>query len=363
MEMEMMGNNGALLRHSYLASQSYDGEGGAVASYCYYRRENGKCIDTVGCAENQNCHGSDEQGKGEHIKGLSGLLQQLRYLNGSGNKITMDLITKLPRSDYSIEKLARSMSDEIFVRQRVSDCRFISDRDGRFTSRYWQTVQKALGRRRVKSGEGIVKRVMLQIDVTFGILKLEIEFDVKYHLERVYTFWEKGKLAPRYVGPFEILERIGLVAYRLKLPEELSGVHDTFHVMTPELHRQFENSLPYDMLQELKSMFEKQAEVERFYVIQTFHALLIGAIGTNYNMHNMGKTIGELHALLIEYEKGLPKNAATPQVLAIQGGRIQKPNKEPQTAKGMGLRGERKLKQGVVYLYMGNGARAEVEAF
>ncbi|GJT26570.1 putative reverse transcriptase, RNA-dependent DNA polymerase [Tanacetum coccineum] len=40
----------------------------------------------------------------------------------------------------------------------------------------------------------------------------------------------EGKLAPRYVGPFEILERIGPVAYRLRLPEELSGVHDTFHV-------------------------------------------------------------------------------------------------------------------------------------
>ncbi|GKG08868.1 hypothetical protein Tco_0334700, partial [Tanacetum coccineum] len=42
-----------------------------------------------------------------------------------------------------------------------------------------------------------------------------------------------------------------------------------------------------------------------------------------YNMLNMGKTIGELHALLIEYEKGLPKKAATPQVMTIQGGRIQ----------------------------------------
>ncbi|GJQ98411.1 putative reverse transcriptase domain-containing protein [Tanacetum coccineum] len=41
---------------------------------------------------------------------------------------------------------------------------------------------------------------------------------------------KKGKLALRYVGPFEILERIGPVAYRLRLPEELSGVHDTFHV-------------------------------------------------------------------------------------------------------------------------------------
>ncbi|GJW00146.1 hypothetical protein Tco_1555397 [Tanacetum coccineum] len=46
----------------------------------------------------------------------------------------------------------------------------------------------------------------------------------------VIRFRKKGKLAPRYVGPFEILERIGHVAYRLRLPEELSGVHDTFHV-------------------------------------------------------------------------------------------------------------------------------------
>ncbi|GJT93809.1 hypothetical protein Tco_1082654 [Tanacetum coccineum] len=46
----------------------------------------------------------------------------------------------------------------------------------------------------------------------------------------VIRFGKKGKLAPRYVGPFEILERIGPVAYRLRLPEELSGVHDTFHV-------------------------------------------------------------------------------------------------------------------------------------
>ncbi|GJT02643.1 hypothetical protein Tco_0823812 [Tanacetum coccineum] len=47
---------------------------------------------------------------------------------------------------------------------------------------------------------------------------------------RDFCFEKKGKLASRYVGPFEILERIGPVAYRLRLPEELSGVHDTFHV-------------------------------------------------------------------------------------------------------------------------------------
>ncbi|GKB71977.1 hypothetical protein Tco_0933389 [Tanacetum coccineum] len=47
----------------------------------------------------------------------------------------------------------------------------------------------------------------------------------------VVHFGKKGKLAPRYVGSFEILERIGLVAYRLRLPEELNSVHDTFHVL------------------------------------------------------------------------------------------------------------------------------------
>ncbi|GJT35365.1 putative reverse transcriptase domain-containing protein [Tanacetum coccineum] len=46
----------------------------------------------------------------------------------------------------------------------------------------------------------------------------------------VILFGKKGMLAPRYVGLFEILERIGPVAYRLRLVEELSGVHDTFHV-------------------------------------------------------------------------------------------------------------------------------------
>ena len=43
-------------------------------------------------------------------------------------------------------------------------------------------------------------------------------------------FGKKGKLAPRYIWPFDIIERIGEVAYRLALPPQLSGVHDVFHV-------------------------------------------------------------------------------------------------------------------------------------
>ncbi|GJV66757.1 hypothetical protein Tco_1482266 [Tanacetum coccineum] len=46
----------------------------------------------------------------------------------------------------------------------------------------------------------------------------------------VIRFGKQGKLNPRYIGPFKILERIGLVAYKLKYPEELSNVHNTFHI-------------------------------------------------------------------------------------------------------------------------------------
>ncbi|GJT22943.1 hypothetical protein Tco_0892880 [Tanacetum coccineum] len=151
--------------------------------------------------------------------------------------------------------------------------------------------------------------------------------------------------------------------------------------------------------EELKSMFEKQVGVERFDLFETIHAckqeegqsvssfiLKMKSNVENYNMHNMGKIISELHALLIGYEKGLPKKAATLHVLAIQGGRIQKPNEKPAPDKGCDLpplqrggslekefscllcwvdeekeaswfcqyfRGEKKLKQRVVYLDYG----------
>ncbi|GKE72460.1 hypothetical protein Tco_1534501 [Tanacetum coccineum] len=46
----------------------------------------------------------------------------------------------------------------------------------------------------------------------------------------VVRFGKKGKLAPRFFRPFEIIEKVGLVAYQLDFPKELNGVHDTFHV-------------------------------------------------------------------------------------------------------------------------------------
>lgn len=46
----------------------------------------------------------------------------------------------------------------------------------------------------------------------------------------IKRFGKKGKLSPRFIGPFEVLERIGSLAYRIALPASLSGIHDVFHV-------------------------------------------------------------------------------------------------------------------------------------
>ena len=48
--------------------------------------------------------------------------------------------------------------------------------------------------------------------------------------KKILRFGRKGKLSPRFIGPYEILERVGPVAYRLALPPELAKLHDVFHV-------------------------------------------------------------------------------------------------------------------------------------
>ena len=64
-----------------------------------------------------------------------------------------------------------------------------------------------------------------------------LEFEIGDHVflkvmpkRRVVKFGKCGKLSPRFIGPFEILERIGIVAYQLALPPSMSGVHEVFHV-------------------------------------------------------------------------------------------------------------------------------------
>ena len=64
-----------------------------------------------------------------------------------------------------------------------------------------------------------------------------LEFEVGDHVSskvvpkrRVARFGKRGKLSSRFIGPFEILERVGTFAYRLALPPSMSGVREVFHV-------------------------------------------------------------------------------------------------------------------------------------
>ncbi|GKF60324.1 putative reverse transcriptase domain-containing protein, partial [Tanacetum coccineum] len=66
-------------------------------------------------------------------------------------------------------------------------------------------------------------------ETTEKIFQIKKRLKTTRSLQKSYAD-KRRKLAPRYVGPFEIIERVGPVAYRLKLPQELSCVHDTFHV-------------------------------------------------------------------------------------------------------------------------------------
>ena len=70
-------------------------------------------------------------------------------------------------------------------------------------------------------------------------LRRDLEFEVGDHvflkvspMKSVIRFGKKGKLSPRFVGPFEILERVGTLAYKLALPPSLSKIHNVFHVST-----------------------------------------------------------------------------------------------------------------------------------
>ncbi|GKA01999.1 putative reverse transcriptase domain-containing protein [Tanacetum coccineum] len=210
--------------------------------------------------------------KAEHQR-PSGLLQQPKIPEWKWDKITMYFITKLPRSksghdmiwvivdrltksahflaireDYSTEKLARIYIDEIVARHGVLDVH-LPLAEFSYNNSYHSSIIcalfEALYGRKCRSpilwveigessliGPELVQEMTDKVVLIKEKLKAAIDRQKSYADNRRKTLELKknGKLAPRYVGPFEILERIGPIAYRLRLPEELSGVHDTFHV-------------------------------------------------------------------------------------------------------------------------------------
>ncbi|GKD11020.1 hypothetical protein Tco_1190705, partial [Tanacetum coccineum] len=95
----------------------------------------------------------------------------------------------------------------------------------------------------------------------------------------VVRFGKRGKLNPRYVGPFKVMEKVGSVAYKLELPEELSRVHNTFHVSNlKKCHADEPLAVPLDgqhfddKLQFVEEPIEiMEREVKRFESNATFH--------------------------------------------------------------------------------------------
>ena len=64
-------------------------------------------------------------------------------------------------------------------------------------------------------------------------------------LTKILRFGNKGRLSPRFIGPYEVLERMGPMAYRLALPPELAKLHNVFHVSMLRRYRSDElHTLP-----------------------------------------------------------------------------------------------------------------------
>ncbi|GJU22350.1 reverse transcriptase domain-containing protein [Tanacetum coccineum] len=271
--------------------------------------------------------------KAEHQR-PSGLLQQPEIPEWKWKRIAMDFVTKLPRTssghdtiwvivdrltkstyflpmreDYKMDRFARLYLNEIVARHGML-ISIISDHDSRFTSRFWQSMQEALGtrldmsttyhpqtdgqsERTIQTLEDILRACVLDFGGSWDVHLPFVEFSYnnschssvrcalfevlygrkchspimwavikdrfkaarnrqKSYADKrrkpldfsvgdyvllkvspwkgVVRFKKKGKLAPRFVGPFEIIEKVGPVAYRLDLPEELNSVPDTFHV-------------------------------------------------------------------------------------------------------------------------------------
>ncbi|GKB87099.1 putative reverse transcriptase domain-containing protein, partial [Tanacetum coccineum] len=140
------------------------------------------------------------------------------------------------REDFNMEKLARLCIDELVkaLGTRVDLSTSYHPQINRQSERTIQTLEDMLRASPVlwaEIGEGSLIGPELVLQTTDKVFEVGDRVLSKVSpWKDVVRFRKKGKLAPRYVGPFEILEKIGLVAYRLRLPEELSSVHGTFHV-------------------------------------------------------------------------------------------------------------------------------------
>ncbi|XP_049351873.1 uncharacterized protein LOC125816323 [Solanum verrucosum] len=233
-----------------------------------------------------------QQVKVDHQK-HEGYMQRIELPIWKWDMINMDFVTGLPRSfrkfdsiwvivdrftkaahflpvktTYTVEEYAKLYIKEI-VRLHGVPISIISERGAQFTANFWKSFQKSLGtqvnlntafhpqmdgqaeRETALFGPDLVHQAMEKVKVIQQRLATAQSRHKSYANNRrrgleffigdwvflkvspmkgVMRFGKKGKLSPRYIGPYKIIRRVGQVAYELELPQELSTVHPVFHV-------------------------------------------------------------------------------------------------------------------------------------
>ncbi|KAD4385483.1 hypothetical protein E3N88_25651 [Mikania micrantha] len=140
-----------------------------------------------------------------------------------------------PKENQRMEELARIYVKDVVSRHGVP-ISIISDRDAQFTSNSWIALQKKIAWWSSATATTIAptsKLCPMRHSMVGNADHLSIGRDSRSSKELCRAplcFGERGKLNPLYIGPFEILKRIGPVAYQLNLPTKLDGVHNVFHV-------------------------------------------------------------------------------------------------------------------------------------
>ncbi|GKE01232.1 putative reverse transcriptase domain-containing protein [Tanacetum coccineum] len=192
------------------------------------------------------------------------------------DRLTKSAIFTPMRETDSMEKLARMYLKEVVTRHGIP-VSIICDREPRFASNFWRSLQKALGtsldmsiayhpqtdrqsERTIQTLEDVLRACVIDfgngrkcrspvcwaevgevqltgLEIVHETTEKPMEFQVGDRVmlkvspwKGVVRFGKRGKLNPRYVGSFKVLEKVGSITYKLELPQELSRVHNTFHV-------------------------------------------------------------------------------------------------------------------------------------
>ncbi|GJV19436.1 retrotransposon protein, putative, ty3-gypsy subclass [Tanacetum coccineum] len=245
-----------------------------------------------------------QQVKIEHQR-ASGLLQPLEIPVWKWDEISMDFVTGLPTTQIRpmiaiwvvVDRLTKSAhflhSEELWSEGRGDHSVF-----GKDLLRVVLWMMDSKVNDRLIEGPELIEITNEKVAVAKEKLKearsrqksyadkhrRDLEFQVGDRVflkvspfRGVKRFGIKGKLSPRFIGPFEILERIGEVSYRLALPPQLSHVHDVFHVSLLRgyhYHPLHVASYPFDQIQpdmslseEPESILDRQERVMRNKVI------------------------------------------------------------------------------------------------